>query len=173
MKINEHNKEFIRTIILIFTVLVFTSHVYAESNGLVNLSGVEQKIEDYHEKNKWLVVMVWASDCLICNQEAKNYEAFYQSRKDKDIKLLGLSIDGLAGIKNARQFIKGHNLTFPNLIGENSHVSQHYYELTGQFLAGTPAFLIFNPNAELVAAQIGAVPVSRIEKFISKTQSKL
>lgn len=166
MKIYTHKNVINKTILLMFMILSFPSFVYAEDNGLVNLSGVKQKIEDYQLKNKWLIVMIWASDCHICNQEASNYEALYQSRKDKDINLLGLSIDGLSGIDKARNFVKRHNLTFPNLIGENSTISQHYYELTDQFLAGTPAFLIYDKNGVLVAAQIGAVPVSLIETFI-------
>jgi len=34
------------------------------------------KIADYIVDKKWLLVMIWASDCHICNREAYTYRGF-------------------------------------------------------------------------------------------------
>jgi hypothetical protein len=44
--------------------------------------------------------------------------------------------------------------------------SRLFYELTGTPLNGTPAFLLYTPEGELAAQQVGAVPVDLIETFI-------
>ena len=43
-----------------------------------------------------------------------------------------------------------------------------FYDLTGEHWAGTPSFLIYSPAGRLMVQQIGAVPVSLIEKFIQQ-----
>ena len=34
-------------------------------------------LKEYTGQGKWTVVMLWASDCHVCNQEAANYQAFH------------------------------------------------------------------------------------------------
>jgi len=133
---------------------------------LHDFNGNERSIDDYKNKGKWLVVMIWASDCFICNKEAKNYTELHNRRKDLDLEILGLTIDGWSNKGDAIKFIERHNVTFPNLIGENEYISELYNNLSGDLLAGTPAFLIFNKLGKLLAAQVGAVPVTIIDKFV-------
>ncbi len=159
-------------LLAIVILLLPSIPVFAEASVLRDVEGNERSINDYLKKGKWLVVMIWASDCFICNKEAKHYVDLHNRRKNKDLDILGLSIDGWSNKADAIQFIKRHNITFPNLIGENVYVSELYTKLSGQFLAGTPAFLVFDQNGELLAVQIGAVPVSNIEEFIKNHTQK-
>ena len=69
-------------------------------------------------------------------------------------------------MSEAKEFLERHLVNFPSLIGEVEAVTALYAKLTGSFLAGTPAFLIYNPAGELAAKQIGAVPVKLIEEFM-------
>jgi len=72
-------------------------------------------------------------------------------------------------VKAAKGFVQRHKVTFPNLIGTSEQVTELYSRLTGEFLVGTPSFLVFDPKGELVAKQAGAVPVRLIENFIKET----
>ncbi len=151
----------------IFMALLSTP-VVAQIPALQDFSGKAAKIEDFTGKGKWLVVMIWASDCHICNREAHQYVDFHMIHSDTDATVLGVSIDGADGKKDAEKFIAKHSIDFPNLIGEADYVASLYYDLTGQYFRGTPTILIYSPKGELMAADAGAVPTELIEAFINK-----
>ena len=146
--------------------------VSAEIKGFQDFNGKPQVLENYLGKGKWTIVMMWASDCHICNREAHEYVDFHMIHSDNDATVLGISLDGESRKKEAEKFIKKHSIDFPNLIAEPEHVANLYQELTGQFFAGTPSFLIYSPDGELKAAQAGAVPTALIEDFMKKNPSK-
>lgn len=161
--------------ILLMAALMTCGWATAATAGLQDMEGKPRQLENYTGKGKWLVVMIWASDCLICNKEARQYENFHQQHRNKDATLLGISVDGPANIKDAKKFVDEHKLTFPNLIGELETVGVMVQDLTGQEWVGTPTILVYDPAGKLKVADAGAVPVQLIEQFIksnSNTNSK-
>ena len=160
------------TLLSFLGVLLLSPHVSAEMKGFEDFNAKPQVLENYLGKGKWLVVMMWASDCHICNREAHQYVDFHLVHSDTDATVLGISLDGESRKKAAEKFIKKHSVDFPNLIAEPEFVSNVYQKYTGQYFAGTPSFLIFSPTGELKAAQAGAVPTALIEDFIQKNQTK-
>jgi len=152
---------------LFLSVLLLMGTV-AEADPLKDFNGKPQAIKNFTGQGKWLVVMIWASDCHVCNVEAKHYIHFHDRYKNKNARILGISIDGQAKKAEAEKFIQRHHTTFPNLIGEPLEVAQWFVDLTGADWVGTPTFLIYNPKGELVVQQVGAVPVKLIEDFIQK-----
>lgn len=154
----------------IFSILAMISLVnisYA-SSVLYELDGKPSSIEKYAGKGKWLVVMFWASDCHVCNQEAHQYVDFHFAHSEDNASVLGISLDGAKNKVLAEGFIKKHKVNFPNLIGEPQAIANMFIEKTGVMWAGTPTFLIYNPAGELVVQQIGAVPTELIESFIQQ-----
>ena len=139
-----------------------------QASVLQDFNGQAKSINDYTGKGKWLVVMIWASDCLICNKEAHAYVDFHFAHADDTAEVLGISIDGQANKADALNFIAEHKLNFPNLIGEHEEVAYLFMQLTGNYLAGTPAFLIYDPAGKLRVQQLGAVPPELIEDFIKQ-----
>lgn len=133
-----------------------------------DFQGNQKSIADYTGNGKWLVVMLWASDCHVCNQEAHQYIKFHEEHVGKDAQVLGISLDGTAKKTDAQEFIKRHQVNFPSLIGEPQNVASMYQELTGDTWIGTPSFMVYTPKGELLGAQAGAVPVSVIESFIER-----
>ena len=125
--------------------------VSAEIKGFQDFNGKSQKVESFLGKGKWTIVMMWASDCHICNREAHQYVDFHMIHSDTDATVLGISLDGDSRKKEAEKFIKKHSVDFPNLIAEPETVGRFYQELTGQYFAGTPTFLIYSPTGELKA----------------------
>jgi len=121
----------------------------------------------YTGNGKWTVVKIWASDCGICNQEAHAYVAFHKAHKDRDAQMVGISLDGAEGRSDAEGFIERHELNYPSLLIDWQEGGKLYYQLTGAPLSGTPAFLIYAPDGELLAQQVGAVPVDLIERFMA------
>lgn len=149
-------------------LLMATFATASLANPLSDMSGNPKEIKDFIEQGKWLVVMIWASDCHVCNAEAHNYVAFHELHHDIDAKVLGITVDGEDNKGAAEAFIKRHKLNFPNLIAEGAQVAELYTDLTGVNLAGTPAFLIYGPEGNLQAQQVGAVPTDLIEDFMQQ-----
>ena len=157
------------SLLLVFCSLALISVNVAATDqfGLKDFSGKATSLDDHIGKGKWRVVVLWASDCHACNQEAEQYIQFHEEYKDKHIELLGISLDGEKKRDDAKDFIKRHDVTFPNLIGEFNSVVTLYESLSGGQWLGTPTILVFNPKGELKAAQPGAVPTGLIEEFIN------
>ena len=153
---------------MILTFGLLSSAVFAD-DALRDMQGNITSLEQQKEADKWTVVMIWASDCHVCNQEANQYSAFHTEHADKDAKIIGVSIDGQEGKADADEFIKRNEVIFPNLIGDIRTVADWYQGLTGEAFRGTPTFVVFGPDGEIQAAQPGAVPPSVIEKFMTKS----
>ena len=151
-------------------LLVFVSPIaVSEQAAFTDFNGNTQSISHYSGNGKWLVVMLWASDCTVCNREAHNYQDFYQSHlAKKDASVLGISLDGVKGKKAAQAFIDRHNIKFPNLLGDAASIVEMYQTLTGSDWVGTPSFMVYTPDGKLLGAQAGAVPVEVIESFIKR-----
>jgi peroxiredoxin len=139
----------------------------AQAGGLTDLQGNPQKLEDHIGKGKWTVAMFWSSDCHVCNAEAHEYVAFHNKHKNGNIRMLGLTLDGMDNVSAAKEFIAEHNVNFPNLIGEPETLASLYYDMTGNFFVGTPTIMVFAPDGKVRAADAGAIPPSLIEEFIS------
>ena len=135
---------------------------------LQDFSGKTKLIEDYLDHEKWLIVMFWASDCHVCNQEAQAYIGFHEKNKATRARVLGVSMDGTVKRAAAEAFIKRHQVSFPNLIGDPQAIATEYQLLSGRRWLGTPSFMIFSPDGQLRAAETGAVPVDVIERFIGQ-----
>lgn len=162
-------------IVIALFILSFSSLfniAQADFKGFQDFQGNSQTLKNYVGKGKWLVVMIWASDCHICNKEAHQYVDFHMLHSDEDATVLGISADGESRKAEAEHFIKKHSVDFPNLIAEPGYVGAVYKELTGASFVGTPSFLIFSPEGELKAADAGAVPSSVIEEFIAQNSAK-
>ncbi|GMQ96916.1 MAG: hypothetical protein BMS9Abin15_0600 [Gammaproteobacteria bacterium] len=153
-------------ILALVTFSLLASLAWAANPVLKDFDGKPAAIEDFTEQGKWLIVMIWASDCHVCNEEVGNYEAFHTAHKGDNAAVLGISLDGSDKKREAVKFIKRHQITFPNLIGEPDEVADMFYQLTGSPWIGTPTFLIYNQAGKLVIKQEGGVPTSLIENYI-------
>ena len=126
-----------------------------------------ETIDNHSEQGKWLIVMIWASDCEICEREVGSYQQFHDRHQQVDARVLGITLDGSAGKDDALGFVDQHELKFDNLLGEPEVVATYFQLLTGSPWVGTPTFLVFGPDGELMAKQVGAVPTDLIEQFIA------
>ena len=133
---------------------------------LQDMQGHDKLLQDYMSPDKWLMVMFWASDCQVSNEKASQYNKHFAESKVKYIELLGISLDGIKQQEDAKQFISNLDLHFTNLIGNRQSVTQFYGFMTGDEGLVTPTLLLFSPNGQLRARQIGAIPAELIEDFI-------
>jgi peroxiredoxin len=151
---------------LLTLLLVLALPAASWAGALRDFGGKARTLDDYAGNGKWLVVMIWASDCGVCNAEVHNYVDFQTFHGDRDATVIGISMDGMDNKGAAEAFIKRHSVNFPNLIGTPQEVAALYTRLTGQPFVGTPSFLLYSPAGQLKAGEAGAVPTDVIEEFI-------
>ena len=158
-------------LLVLSILLAAKAAAVAASPLLQDLQSSEFKtIDDYREPGKWLVVMIWAHDCHVCEEEVDDYHRFHRRHGEQSARVLGITLDGEERKSAALEFVTRHGLGFDNLIGEPEAVSAYYQLVTGSRWVGTPSFLIFGPDGELRAKQAGAVEVEIVENFIAQSE---
>lgn len=141
------------------------------SLSLPDLNGKTHNVNEYIGQGRWVVMVIWAHDCPICNAEIHQMLFFNDAHRDRDAMVLGISIDGAAKIEQARNFVETHSLDFLNLITEPDGIALR--ALGAGPLYGTPTFYVFEPEGELVAQQIGPLTQERLEEFIVRYNRKI
>ena len=137
-----------------------------------NLHGENVPVSRYVGKGKWTVVMLWAHNCPICNQEVQNMAFFHEDHKDKDATVLGVSVDGMALAAKAQGFVRNHSLDFPNLIIEPEQ--GQIMKFGGGAFIGTPTFYIYSPEGALEAKHVGPISTDDLDRFLSsRSQARL
>jgi peroxiredoxin len=158
----------VKSVLALLLIGIAVATVKASSPLFQNLNtNAFETIDDYRQPDKWIIVMIWAHDCQICEREVGEYQRFHQTHADDDAIVLGITLDGEERKQSALDFVVRHELEFENLIGEPEVVAGYYQLTTGSRWVGTPSFLIFAPDGELMAKQVGAVEVEIVEDFIS------
>ncbi len=132
---------------------------------LKDFTGKDRNVNEFIGKGKWVVVVVWAYDCHVCNEEIHYVNAFHEARKDKDAIVLGVSIDGYDLKESAKAFVDKHSLRFTNLIAEPEQEVMMKFG-AGPFI-GTPTYYVYTPNGELVGQNVGAVTKQELDDFIN------
>lgn len=137
------------------------------AESLQDMQGTQRTLDEFTGKGKWVVLMLWASDCHICNEEAHSLVAFHEKHKNDDAIMLGISLDGWEGRDAAAEFIDRHGVTFENLIADPFEGTALYTRLTGRPWIGTPTFMVYSREGELLAQQVGAIETTIIEDFMA------
>ena len=153
---------------VIAAFLALGAHAAGNTPTLRDLDGTPRDLEDLLGGGKWTVVMFWASDCGVCNQEAPAWSVFDSLHRARDARVVGVSMDGQKGLAGARAFVERHMMDFPNLIGEPAEVMRLFTDLGRQPFVGTPSFLVYGPDGQLRARQVGALPPDKLEAYIVK-----
>jgi peroxiredoxin len=154
-------------LVLLFPLIA----VAAPDLVLKDFNGRNRNVSEFIGQGKWTVVVIWAHNCPICNNEIHHMTFFHDAHKDKDAIVLGVTVDGWDKRKKARDFVKTHELDFTNLIAEPRQ--DVMVKFGGGEFYGTPTYYVYSPKGELLARQIGPVTQETIEKFIdSVNQAK-
>lgn len=152
-------------IVLLLAVLLLAP-VQAEDFQFRDFEGNKQVFHDQLADGLWTVVMIWAHDCPVCNEEVQAWDLFHADHEETDARVLGLSLDGVAGESGAREFLERHEPDFKNLIGEPRDVARMVSKVSGRPLYGTPTFLIYSPDRQLVAMQVGPLNPALLESYM-------
>lgn len=155
------------TVVLVFLSLNFTT-LSAETTQnksfvLTDTSGKKHHLSQY--RGKWVIVNYWATWCPPCLEEVPDLVALYDSRKNKDVMLLGVAFD-YQDAKEVADYVDDMLMSYPIVLGDDEVIRQ----------IGSadvmPTTFIYNPRGELVKTKRGLVTKSYLEDFIKKSNSR-
>ena len=131
-------------------------------------SGEGVLLDDLTGNGKWTLVMLWATDCHVCHIDKPEISAFHTKHKDDDAEVIGIALDGITGLDKVKDYIADNKPSFPSYVADIAIIASHYYSLTEENLRGTPTYLLFSPEGELLGNNPGRLSVEAIENFIAR-----
>ncbi len=132
------------------------------------LAGETSSLASQIKSDRFTLVMLWTTYCPICKKEYPELSAFHDAHVGKDAEVLGISLDGYAEISKVREFVATKPFTFPTVLAESARMAKSFEAATGDKFTGTPTYLVFNPQRQLVAARSGDLTRDVLENFLRK-----
>ena len=157
---------------LLAALLLCAQNIYAGPGlpdfGLHTLDGKAHSISDEIGRGQWVLLMFWATDCGICRQQEPMISSFHKNHSSNDARVIGISIDGLEKKQEVRRFLANNELSYPNYIGNLALIGLNYPVLTEEAFRGTPTYLLFSPQGELLGVNPGPMRLEALEAFIKR-----
>lgn len=169
IKKNKLRRIWLLLLTLMVCILSWSSAVNAAPKFDLELKTLDQQptnLRDYIGQGQWVLVMFWASDCAICMKQEEAISTFHNAHKSKDAVVIGVAIDGYGRIGEIKNYLNRLKPSFDTLIGEIAIVANQYQLATSEAFFGTPTYLLFNRQGELVGNNPGILRISALEKFI-------
>lgn len=130
---------------------------------LRDTNGKKHTLSQY--KGKWVIVNYWATWCPPCLEEVPDLVALYDSRKDKDVMLLGVAFD-YQNAKEVADYMDDMLMSYPIVLGDDEAISQ-----IGRADV-MPTTFIYNPRGDLVKTKRGLITKAYLEDFIANGATK-
>jgi thiol-disulfide isomerase/thioredoxin len=150
-----------KSILLAFLTAILlnlSTVAYAANNFLLkDTSGKTHSLSQY--KGKWVIVNYWATWCPPCLEEVPDLVALYDSRKNKDVMVIGIAFD-YQSAKEVADYVDDMLMSYPIVLGDDLVAKQigHAEVL--------PTTYIYNPRGELIKTKHGLVTKQYLEAIM-------
>jgi thiol-disulfide isomerase/thioredoxin len=143
---------------LLFALLSISTLAFSGASfNLKDMTGKHHTLTQY--KGKWVVVNYWATWCPPCLEEVPDLVALYDSRKNKDVMVIGVAFD-YENAKEVSQYVDDMLMSYPIVLGDEEVQKQI------GFSDVLPTSYIYNPRGELVKIKHGLVTKQYLDSIL-------
>jgi thiol-disulfide isomerase/thioredoxin len=154
-------KSLLLTLVVVFLLGVNTVSYAANSFVLKDMAGKKHTLAEY--KGKWVVVNYWATWCPPCLEEVPDLVALYDSRKNKDLVILGVAFD-YENSKEVSDYVNDMLISYPIVLGDDEVMKQI------GFSDVLPTSYIYNPRGEMIKVKHGLVTKQYLESLMPRVK---
>jgi len=153
-----YKKSFFLSFLMVILLSIYTV-AYAENNFMLkDITGKTHTLSQY--KGKWVVINYWATWCPPCLEEVPDLVALYDSRKNKDVMIIGVAMD-YQNAKEVTSYADDMLISYPIVLGDDDVMKQI------GFSEVLPTSFIYNPRGELVKTKHGKVTKQFLESIMA------
>ena len=127
------------------------------SFALKDMAGKKHTLAEY--KGKWVILNYWATWCPTCLEEVPDLVALYDSRKNKDLVILGVAFD-YQSAQEVTDYVNDMLISYPIVLGDEEVQKQI------GFTDVLPTSYIYNPRGELIKTKHGLVTKQYLDALL-------
>lgn len=115
---------------------------------------------------RWTLVMLWAIDCVPCEQQKPMIDAFHTRHVDTKARVIGVALDGIDMIDGINKVIRRTPTRFPTYIANPADFYDAYRIRTNEAFRATPTYLLFDPTGTYAGTHVGSITRDALERVI-------
>ena len=157
-----------RLVSLVVLWVALLPAAFAGGVAIMDLEGRSGSFADHVKPGRWTVVMMWTTYCGVCQRQYPLLSAFHDAHRAQDGEVLGVSLDGPGALEDVRAYVARKPFSFPTLVADPHVMARMFEQATSTPFTGTPTYLVFNPERQLVAFRSGEVGPDTLDNYLKK-----
>ena len=129
----------------------------AQDFSVTTLDGKTLKLSDL--RGKVVVLNVWASWCIPCQDEAGELNRSYELYKGRDVAFIGIAFND--DTDPMRQFVDKYNVTYPVALDPEGRIS------IGLGITGVPETYLIDPQGNLTQKFVGPITAKQLNGLLA------
>lgn len=132
----------------VFLLLFLTQFVFAQDVKVLTFKQLQKKLKK--EKSEILVVNFWATWCKPCVEELPDFEKFQAEYKDKNVKVLLVSLDFATDLEtNVKPFLKSKGFKTEVCLLNETDPNTWIDKIEPKWSGAMPATLVYKNHQKI------------------------